>query len=109
MVNSVNTWTCEKWIAGANAGQCKEECDLGKFNSPDNYADISTSDTTYVTKYACSKDCKLVENKFKTLDKTKYPYSTKTQYPQKWNCKINTSSTSRSAEAPANPDLVGYE
>ena len=50
----------------ANGNQ-REECDFGTtFNSPDNYADIDATNYDYVRKYACSKDCKFVEPKFRT-------------------------------------------
>ena len=106
-------WTCEKWTnhpsnSGLN-GQCKEECDLGAFNAPKNYDDISVSgDPNYAREYACSKDCRLIEKKFEAVDKvTKYKYSTKSKLPQKWNCVIVDDPKDRNA--PADPTKKGYE
>jgi hypothetical protein len=95
------------------------------FNSPDLYSAIDATDPHYPRKYVCSKDCKWVENKFNKVshvsswDATKskpmnpanaYKYAKQSDgttalvdLPVKWSCTIATSSTSRSAEAPANP------
>jgi len=70
------------------------------YNSPDDYASISASDTDYNRKYACSKDCKLIEKKFTAnavvLTKTDFPI-----LPKKWNCKI--SETATISAVPNNP------
>jgi len=63
-----------------SAGDQREECDFGEFNSPYELA-ITTYEDIYL--YACTSDCKLVQKKF-TDDAT-------SEYKDynKWDCVID--------------------
>ena len=89
-------WECEKDAGGVN---CREECDMGSYNSATAYADLTYND---IYTHACSSDCKLIQNK--------YPYDAAVSgsIPVKWDCVLNTGSPVTS-HVPVNMTRVVYE
>lgn len=93
------------------AGEVREECDLGAFNSPRTLADSNYED---VYMWACSADCKLIEKKWTDPAGSEYDsdlsnnYDNKSNF-KKWECSIDTTEVSWSSKDIKNQTRVIYE